>query len=327
MTPSAAEQQVVVTPDAASSESVLTIVSGVHRGVRLALARRDYRIGSTTGADIILRDAGIAAEHAILRIGPRSIRLHAVGGNVGIGATVLAQGHGCALRPPVDLTVGEARLHVDIEHPNRAWQPDSRAWQPDISAAVLLAGAVLFVIPTLWAVTPRLGISGAHHTAIHATGAGADAAPLVTASIEARPTRIASPTAAEVEAAAHGLAQHLEAAGIHGLSVTAGGGHVGVTGGIGQSQTAAWTEAEQWFDRIHGGRLLLAANVTVGDRAAPPILDVQAVWFGQRPYVLATDGTRYYKGAFLDNGWTIKEIARDRIILAKAGETIAVFYR
>jgi hypothetical protein len=45
------------------------------------------------------------------------------------------------------------------------------------------------------------------------------------------------------------------------------------------------------------------------------------VWFGERPYIITAEGNRYYEGAFLDNGWTIKDIADGRILLAKDGET------
>ena len=98
-----------------SSTFVLEITAGFHRGVRLELEPGDYRIGSTPGADIVLRDAGIAAEHAVLRVGRRSIDLHAIGGEVGVGEEVIAKGYGCALRAPIDLTIGEARLRISVE--------------------------------------------------------------------------------------------------------------------------------------------------------------------------------------------------------------------
>ena len=43
------------------STFVLESMAGFHRGVRLELEPGDVRIGSTSGADIVLRDAGIAA--------------------------------------------------------------------------------------------------------------------------------------------------------------------------------------------------------------------------------------------------------------------------
>jgi len=53
--------------------------------------------------------------------------------------------------------------------------------------------------------------------------------------------------------------------------------------------------------------------------------NVQAVWFSERPYVITAEGNRYYKGAFLDNGWTIKDISDGRILLAKDGTLSLVF--
>jgi hypothetical protein len=58
-----------------------------------------------------------------------------------------------------------------------------------------------------------------------------------------------------------------------------------------------------------------------------PVVNVQAVWFGERPYIITAEGNRYYKGASLDNGWTIKDIADGRILLSKDGETLALVYR
>src|ERR1041384_3308418 len=98
-----------------SSTFVFESTAGFHRGVRLELEPGDVRIGSTPGADIVLRDAGIAAEHAVLRVGRRTIDLHAIGGDVRVGDNVIANGFGCALQAPIDLTIGEARLRISIE--------------------------------------------------------------------------------------------------------------------------------------------------------------------------------------------------------------------
>ena len=111
------------------STFVLESTAGFHRGVRLELEPGDFRIGSTPGADIVLRDAGIAAEHAILRVGRRSIDLHAIGGEVRVGEEIIANGYGCALQAPVDLTIGEARLRISIEH-NQAPRGLVRAMSP-----------------------------------------------------------------------------------------------------------------------------------------------------------------------------------------------------
>jgi len=134
--------------------------------------------------------------------------------------------------------------------------------------------------------------------------------------------------APSVEDAGRQLTERLVASGLSGLRVTTAGGQVVVNGSITKQQVGAWTEAQQWFDAAYRGRLVLVANVSPTDAKKPaPVLNVQAVWFGERPYVLTAEGNRYYKGAFLDNGWMIKDIVEGRILLAKDGETLALVYR
>ena len=358
------------------STFVLESTAGFHRGVRLALEPGDVRIGSTPGADIVLRDAGIAAEHAVLRVGRRTIDLHAIGGEVRVGENIIANGYGCALQAPIDLTIGEARLRISIERnpasvPTAA-EPGVAPARPRISAAIMIAGALLLAVPALGLANMRPAAKANDLSSVARAGAQAPApAPgnetltLAGASklmadlpaddrkfiehcLSARPGISVREAIAElngcdrqppanlgsalnalnVDDAGRKLTERLEASGLSGLRVNTGRGQVVVTGNITKQQTGAWTEAQQWFDEAYRGRLVLVANVTFTEAKKPmPVVNVQAVWFGERPYIITAEGNRYYKGAFLDNGWTIKDIADGRILLAKDGETVALVYR
>ena len=338
-----------------SSTFVLESTAGFHRGVRLELEPGDFRIGSRPGADIVLRDAGIAAEHAILRVGRRSIDLHADGGEVRVGEEIIANGYGCALRAPIDLTIGEARLRISIERNQAPARP-----------AILIAGALLFAVPALGLAAMRPAAPKAYDlTSVARAEAPGDETLSVTAAsrlmadlpaadrqfiqhcLSTRPgisvreaiaelggcDRQPPPNpgpgpAANAEDAGRKLTERLNVSGLTGLRVTAGGGQVVVTGSITKQQTDAWTEAQQWFDAAYRGRLVLVAKVTLTEAKKPmPVVNVQAVWFGEPPYMITAEGNRYYKGAYLDNGWTIKDIADGRILLAKDGETLALVYR
>jgi len=324
----------------ASSTFVLEITAGVHRGVRLELEPGDCRIGSTSGADIVLRDAGIAGEHAILRVGPRSVDLHAIGGEVRVGGEVIAKGYGCALRPPIDLTIGEARLRISIERgeaPARNAAEGDAPVRPRISRAILMAGALLVVglIASRVAAPIITGLTGVARAEAPSdvfekidklkTEQGRQTPPSTTASARQPQPNLASANTAED--AARKLGERLDGSGLSGLRASASGGQVVVTGSISKQQSAAWTEAQQWFDAAYRGRLVLVANVSFTEAKPMPVVNVQAVWFGERPYIITAEGNRYYKGAFLDNGWTIKDIADGRILLAKDGETLALVYR
>ena len=370
------------------STFVLESTAGFHRGVRLELEPGDVRIGSTPGADIVLRDAGIAAEHAILRVGSRSIDLHAVGGDVHVGEEVIANGYGCALRAPVDLTIGEARLRISIERNQALAQPPveprDAPKRPRFSATIMIAGALLLAVPAFGLAAMRPAApKGDARTSVaalvapfnaadgrveriaqlpQAEAAGDEILTMKAASklmedlpstdrefiqrcLASRPgisvrEAIAQlngcdrqpPTspgpALSAEDAGRKFTERLNASGLTGLRVTTGAGQVVVTGSITKQQTDAWMEAQQWFDAAYRGRLVLVANVAPTDAKKPmPVVNVQAVWFGEHPYIITAEGNRYYKGAYLDNGWTIKDIADGRILLSKDGETMALVYR
>ena len=368
------------------STFVLESTAGFHRGVRLELEPGDVRIGSTPGADIVLRDAGIVAEHAILRVGRRSIDLHAVGGDVRVGEEIIANGYGCALRAPIDLTIGEARLRISIgrnQAPARTpVEPGDTPARPRISAAILIAGALLFAVPALGLAAMRPAAPKADDlTSVaalvapfnvadgHERIAGlyqAEAPGVETLSVRASSRLMADlpasdrqfiqhclssrpgismreaiselngcdrqpPTnpgpALNAEDAGRKLTERLNASGLTGLRITTGAGQVVVTGSITKQQTDAWTETQKWFDAAYRG-VVLVANVAPTDAKKPmPVVNVQAVWFGEHPYIITAEGNRYYKGASLDNGWTIKDIADGRILLSKDGETLALVYR
>jgi hypothetical protein len=353
------------------STFVLESTAGFHRGVRLELEPGDIRIGSTPGADIVLRDAGIAAEHAVLRVGRRTIDLHAIGGEVRVGENIIANGYGCALQAPIDLTIGEARLRISIERNQAAASTPAEAGaapaRPRISKAIMIAGALLLAVPALGLAAMRPAAKANDLSSVaRAEARGNENLTLTSASklmadlpaadrkfiehcLSSRPgisvrdaiaelngcgDRQAPPSvgpalnALNAEEAGRKLTERLEASGLSGLRVNAAGGQVAVTGSITKQQTGAWTEVQQWFDAAYRGRLVLVANVTPTEAKKPaPVMNVQAVWFGERPYVITTEGNRYYKGAFLDNGWMIKDIVDGRILLAKDGETLALVYR
>ena len=368
----------------APSTFVLESTAGFHRGVRLELEPGDIRIGSTPGADIVLRDAGIAAEHAVLRVGRRTIDLHAIGGEVRVGEKVIANGYGCALQAPVDLTIGEARLRISIERSQAAAPTPAESGaapaRPRISKAVMIAGALLLAVPALGlaamrpaakandltnvvraeaqapgnenptlaaasklmadlpaadrkfiehCLSTRTGIS-VRDAIAELNGCDRQPSPSLAAALNGTAPNGTAPNAAapNAEDAGRKLTERLVASGLLGLRVTTAGGQVVVNGSVTKQQVGAWTETQQWFDAAYRGRLVLVANVTPTDAKKPaPVLNVQAVWFGERPYVITTEGNRYYKGAFLDNGWMIKDIVDGRILLAKDGETLALVYR
>jgi hypothetical protein len=101
-----------------------------------------------------------------------------------------------------------------------------------------------------------------------------------------------------------------------------------VAGKLSQQEAIDWATIQQWFDQTYGGRIVLTTKITPpGETRTMPALQLQAIWYGEHPYIVTADGERYFEGAVLDNGWIIRDIGEDRVLLAKGGETVALTYR
>lgn len=146
--------------------------------------------------------------------------------------------------------------------------------------------------------------------------------------LPAKPKSMAQQSGADINAAVERFSEHLTAAGLGSLKVKASDRRVAVSGSLTTREAESWAAAQRWFDDTFAGRIVLTATVAIGEaRALPTALRLQAIWFGERPYVITEDGLRYFPGAFLDNGWIIQEIAENRVVLAKDGETMALTFR
>jgi Inner membrane component of T3SS, cytoplasmic domain/Inner membrane component of T3SS, periplasmic domain len=312
------------------SKLELEVVGGFHSGVSLALEEGIYSIGSTPDADIVLRDHGVASEHALLRTGSHGLRIEAMGGDISIGNELITQGHGCKLRLPVDIVMGDARLR--LSHPRsegvgllgRKLQPVGRflSKRPFVAAGGLIVCA-LAVSVAARDVPPVKIPEAVDQPSIPGTKA------LYPGNIEmlSRFNQDEKVTQSTVAEAASYLSARLKALGITSLKVTTADKRILVIGTLNTRESVAWTSAQQWFDETYRGRVVLTANVAIGENMGAPTLRLQAIWFGERPYIITEEGRRLYEGARLDDGWVLQRIAEDRTILEKDGASLALTYR
>jgi hypothetical protein len=320
----------------------LAVVSGIHHGVVITLACADYAVGSASHADIVLRDPGVAAEHARLRVERGLVCVEATGGNVAVGQTFVERGHGCRVREPVDITLGEARLRLSpLDSPDGVLGLELRKFLAGRSHALggeapsglelrkfiadrprALVGAVTCLILAVSIVVAR----GVALSARTPTAEGSTRVAFTDRTEISQSTTNEQFTTTTVEHAMRDLTDHLARANIHMLHISTVDDRLVVTGKLNRQEAAAWTTIQQWFDQTYGD-FVLTANVTVGDGQDTPSFQLQAVWYGDQPYVIASDGERYYQGSVLDNGWVIREVDEDRLLLSKGSETLVVTYR
>lgn len=61
---------------------ILKVLSGPHLGAEVSLAAGEYRIGRDADCDIVLTDRSLAAEHALVVVGPDGLRVQPLAGEV-----------------------------------------------------------------------------------------------------------------------------------------------------------------------------------------------------------------------------------------------------
>jgi hypothetical protein len=315
----------------------LEVVGGFHSGVSLPLDEGSYSIGSTADADIVLRDPGVASEHALLRIEGGGVRIEAVGGDLGVGDDLVTQGHGCKLRMPVEIAMGEARLK--LTHPggadaglfSKGFLPFGSflARRPMMAAGGVICAALAVSVATRESPSPLKAADSASMTeqkqlALTKAAYYSDVDTLGKYGTKTEPVAAQH---SSVEEAATQLLAKLKSVNINSLRVTSGDRRVVVAGSLTKREGESWTSVQQWFDETYAGRVVLTANVAIGDSKSAPALRLQAIWFGERPYVITEEGAHFYEGALLENGWILQKIAEDRIVLEREGEALALTYR
>lgn len=315
----------------AGNAVALQVVSGLHAGATLDLIEPLYTLGSSVGSDIVLRDSGIAPEHAWLRRKGGYLEIEAVGGDVLLaGGEIVSMGHGRRCRLPVAAAFGEAQLRLTGPE-----QPQARAsisGRPAFAAAGLLMAAAFMV-----------------SIASHALSLDETESPWQSAGQDRKLTKVAVGNGieqysgthsfrwqSETSAAARGpvsageaekqLRLRLAQAGIGTLNVHESHGRLTISGKIPRQQHEGWTGIQSWFDQTYGGKVLLSSDVVAGESEQTPRFALQAVWYGQRPHIITADGTRYYEGAFISDGWVLNRISEKEVLLTKGGATFALKY-
>ena len=303
----------------------LEIVQGLHVGVRIDLKDGEYSVGPTPNADIVLRDKGVFPQHAVLRIERGEVRVEATGGDLSVNDLKVAAGQGCRLRLPVVINVGEASLRLsqsgEMDGTLFGRMMTSAKGRPmEVAGGVLLCAVALAVVSQAARQSPPESARSQLAISADAARAAAEDSGVVKAAN-------AAASASMVKQAAADLESQLRVAGIRGVRIVADEQRISAQGRLTDAQAAQWGAIQRWFDGKHGSQVVLTANVLTGPMTGAPLLRLQSVWFGDRPYIIADNGSRYYEGSVLDSGWILQRIADDGLMLRKEDETFALTYR
>lgn len=292
----------------------MRVTGGIHEGVVVAPDAESCVLGSSREADLVLLDEGIAPVHVRLRFYGRTVAVDAVGGTVAIcGRSSLEQGHGCRLPLPAEIGIGAARLEIGASGPS-----GTKLRRLSLACATLivliLAPMVAFGThprPTAHAETSPVDLTLQTGSIAPSVETGAGVASLL------RPASLAIDPVSD-------LRQRAATSGLSSLVFERQGSHIAATGALTDDQRVVWSQIQQWFDGRYGDRFLLTNQASAAARREPPRITFRAVWFGDQPYVIARNGDRLYPGAALGEGWSLKSIEENRILVTRNGEDVAL---
>lgn len=292
----------------ASVNFELEIVQGLHSGVALELEDGEYCIGSKADSDIVLRDEGVAAQHVIICIDGKDIRVEAIGGDFKVGDEEIEAGHGYRLRLPAEITIGNASVKLSRQNDTSGFfdkipYGEKVAARP-AAAALSILGCTLAVIAGIYSFQPPRPVSDSQP--IPANGAMESTAVLPEVA-----------TNVQTASAAQALLEKLQAADLNNIKIESDGMRIEATGQVNERNASEWGSIQRWFDRTYAPSVLLTTSVIANPASAEPQIHLQAIWYGERPYIIADNGTRYYEGSVLNSGWHLQSIDNEGIMLKK----------
>lgn len=295
-------------PGSKPAVPTLEVIAGLHTGVSVSLDEPAYCLGASDEVDLVLRDAGVAPRHAVLRLEKNTVAVEAIGGDVLTAEKRIPLGKGLRLPLPVELSVGGARIRLSA--PLTKLVALSKRWPvTHVGMMALFGAAVLLGLYTL------IGTSEAEDRLLPI--ANAPVSPALDSGAGQEPV-------VRDDQVARQLLSRLEAAGLSALHVESQGRHFMLSGEIDTAQQPAWVDIQKWFDGEYGSSHVLVSSVMLRKAPVSPRVRFQAVWLGQDPYVVSESGTRLYPGASLDDGWVLKGIEPQRIVLSRNGHEFAL---
>ncbi|MHC6226904.1 SctD/MshK family protein [Pseudomonas sp. X10] len=280
---------------------VLTVTRGLHQGGHIRLDAAAYTLGSTAEADFILSDPGIEPRHLVLRLADDKVFVEALGGEVQVeerqGRLILVPaGSGYRGQLPLNIALGQARLNLEPGVPGRAATSAASVWYG--KPRLLLALALMFICACAFAFR-------------------SEPLPPLAQPREPAPQAPKPPSIAQAQ---KWLDQQLLAADLKSITVNEAGGQLIAQGHYAQAHKPRWIALQQAFDQQFGQHIVLRSTVSAQAEAARPRVRLQAVWFGDNPYLINDSGKRLYPGTALADGWVLERIEDEQVVLARGEE-------
>lgn len=306
----------------------LFIESGLHAGVVQRFAPGMYTIGSELESDVVLSDPGVASIHVILEMDHNGLRLEPLKGSVTVDSEVepLEPGAERHLALPTTFQIGTTRISVKAPH-------DAVRNQKRMRVAVAATSAVIVTVFGLYTFGPMASSVGPSKrsveselapdlaTGVDETAAGRSGGPATPSLAEDADTTAAVDVT--LDDVASELRGRLQEASLDSIDLVLAGDRLLAQGTAEPDKMTEWQSVQMWFDTEYGRKFLLVSEVTAAEKQEPPKLAIEAVWVGDKPYLMA-GGRRFHEGDAIGEGWKIERIVADEIKLRRGDQLFSL---
>lgn len=326
------------------SSLALRILTGKHAGAEHPLQAQDFLIlGSGQDCEIIMTDEGVAPHHCIIsRVGDK-LTLRAVDASVSVGNADCIPGHLQAVSLGQSINLGQSTLvinaaaneQLDNKGPGlfRLLRPGKRIRLFLVFLAFLcLVTATGFYtqrsltpdIPTepVSLLAPASPTAASGKSLSDYTGSEL-AEHMLSGNFEFLPADgrgTSSHSNIEAQAIARDVKEIFRLSGVHVQSQALQDGKVQITGHFGDGEKAAEVIQSRAIREIDGLRQIVVVNLDVEpkidapkpEKAAPVVTQLVT---GADPYLVTTDGSRFYPGAVLPDGSRLIRIRENHMVI------------
>jgi hypothetical protein len=317
----------------ADSDKAFTLIieSGLHAGTVQRLSQGLYTIGSELDADVVLSDPAVASIHLILELDRHGLRLEPVQGSASI------DGESVALEPggernlvlPASFTIGDTRIKLTA--PQDAVRNRRRVRMAAIAAGTILLAVLGFQLVGAFSGADPNGPSAAFEQPQPASQLENEQATLEASIADGSDQALATgddleeraPPSITHDQAAEELRSRLAAAELSDIDVTSNADRILVRGGAEPDKMADWQDVRMWFDGAFGQQFIMVADVKEAKEERPPRLAIEAIWLGDKPYVMA-GGQRFHVGAAIGDGWMVEHIGSDEITFKRGDKSFSL---
>ena len=317
------------------STFTIFIETGLHAGTVQRLTPGLYTVGSELDADIILSDPDVKPIHLVLELDQSGIRLEPLQGGLTIHGeqAVLEPGGERFVSAPLTFAIGDTTINVSA--PADVVKSRRRTRVLVGVAAMLIAVVMGFQVigafnaPDLGVPPTMADVDAEARRSLGPDSNNASASRTINALEEQRRLASASDDIAltlpdvTLDQAAVELQDRLAAADLAEINVRTAGDRIVVRGEAEPERMTDWQQVRIWFDGTFSRDILLDAIVEPAVAAEPPKLAIEAIWSGDKPYLIA-GGKRFFVGHQIGDGWMIEHIAANEIVFKRGDKSFSL---